>query len=223
MYFPRYSHRQPPQTVAVMQQLFGVIAPQCCRAVVFAPQPPAQPFPRPSLRLAEHARALPVVEVSTPAPQQSVQPTHCFGYAPVQRPVIELATHVVPQPLLAFGAGLNMRIPAPTAARTLPADAKTQELEALPAMHLSSLLFVELQSSRCQPLSQSLYQLASLSSTIGASSHCFNRCRRLPSLMRRASSFISRSWGMVSKYFDRSASTTSSLPRRNPSIMASNA
>jgi len=163
MCFPRYSHGQSPQTIPVMQQLFGIIAPEGFGAVVLAPQPAAQSLTCPSLRLAEHARALPVMEISTPAPQQSVQLTHCFGYAPMQRPVIEQATHVVPQPLLALGARLDMGIPAPTAARALPADGKPQELKTLPAMHLSSLLFVELQSSGFQPLSQSLYQLASLS------------------------------------------------------------
>jgi hypothetical protein len=163
MDFPRYSHGQAPQTITVMQRLFGVVAPQGCRAVVLAPQPAAQPFPCPSLRPAEHPRALPVMEVSTPASQQPVQFTHCLGYAPIQGPVIEQATHVVPQPLLALGARLDMGIPAPTSPRALPANAKTQELETLPAVHLSSLLFVELQPSGLQPLSQSLDYLASLS------------------------------------------------------------
>src|SRR5437879_8131101 len=102
---PRYTPRQSPQTVAVMQQLVGIIAPQRLGAVVLAPQPAAHSIPHPVLRFAEHARALPIMEVSTPAPQQLVQLIYCIGYAPMQRPVVQLVSHLVSQPLPARGTG----------------------------------------------------------------------------------------------------------------------
>src|SRR5215471_13845868 len=79
---PRYPHRQSPQTVTVVQQLVGIIAPQRLGAIVFAPQPAAQPVSHPVLGLAEHTRALPIVEIPTPAPQQLVQVIYRLGYAP---------------------------------------------------------------------------------------------------------------------------------------------
>ena len=79
MSFPRYTHGQLPQTVTVMQQLVWIVAPQGFGAVVFAPQPAAQSVLHPVLRFAEHARALPVVEISAPASQQLVQVIYGIG------------------------------------------------------------------------------------------------------------------------------------------------
>src|SRR3974377_1212990 len=115
-----------------MQQLFGIIAPQGLGAVVFAPQPATQPVPHPVLGFAEHACALPVMEVSTPAPQQLVQVIYRLGYAPMQCPVVQLVSHLISQPLPAFGAGFDVRIPTPAFMRTLPAHAEAQEVEPLP-------------------------------------------------------------------------------------------
>ena len=145
-----------------MQQLFGIIAPQRLGAVVFAPQPAAQPVPHPVLGLAEHARALPVMEIATPTPQQLVQVIYCLGYAPMQCPVVQLVSHLLSQSLPAFGAGFDVRVPTPALARTLPAHAKAQEVEPLPAMYQLGLFFVELQAPRFQPPPQPLHQLDSL-------------------------------------------------------------
>ena len=49
-------------------------------------------------------------------------------------------------------------------------------------------------------------------STTGAFSHILISCSIWPSLMRRATHVISAECGIVSKYFDRSASTTSVCP-----------
>src|ERR1035437_6785293 len=162
MSFPRYTHRQSPQTIAVVQQLVWIIAPQRLGAVVLAPQPAAQPVPHPVLGLAEHARALPVMEISTPASQQLVQVSHCLGYAPRQRPVVQLFAHLVPEPLPASGTRFDVRITSPTPSGALPAHAKAQEVETVPAMHLPGLFFVELQPSCLQPAPPSLHQLGPL-------------------------------------------------------------
>ncbi len=51
-----------------------------------------------------------------------------------------------------------------------------------------------------------------LSSSTGATSHCLSSASMCRSLTRRATDFISGACGMLSKYPDRSASTTSSWP-----------
>src|SRR5437867_3866791 len=162
MSFPRYAHRQSPQTVTVMQQLVWIVAPQGLGAVVLAPQPTAQPVSHPSLRFAEHARALPVVEISTPAPQQLVQFVHCLGYAPMQCPVVKLVSHLVSQPLAAFGAGFDVCVPVSAHSRALPAHTEAQEVKPFSALHPSGLFFVELEAPRFQPAPQSAHQLGSL-------------------------------------------------------------
>ena len=53
--------------------------------------------------------------------------------------------------------------------------------------------------------------LPSVSST-GASSHILISRRTRPSLIRRDTDFINSAWGMLSKYPDKSASTTSVCP-----------
>src|SRR6516225_1393641 len=162
-HFPRYSHGEPPQPVASVQQPIGIVLPQRFGAVVLAPQPATQAVPHPVLCFAEYARALPVMEVPTPAPQQLVQFANCFGYVPMQCPVVQLAADLLPQPLLALGARLDMRIPVPALVRTLPAYAETQEVEPLPAVHHPGFLFVELEPSPFQPFTQSLHQCSPLS------------------------------------------------------------
>ena len=69
--------------------------------------------------------------------------------------------------------------------------------------------------------------LPGLSGPVPTGACCTLLCRlsaepgsRLPSLMRLANNPISLVCGMVSKYLDRSASTTSSLPALSASIMA---
>src|SRR5258706_1644476 len=137
-----------------MEQLFWIIAPQRFPAVVFAPQPPPQSVSQPPVQVAEHAAALPVMKVSTPGSQPAVQVSHCVGYAPMQRPVVELTAHLLTQPLLTLGTWFDVRIPAPAASRPLPAHHEAQEVKTLPAMHLAGLFLVELQASCLKPASQ---------------------------------------------------------------------
>jgi len=161
--FPRYSHRQSPPTVTVVQQLLGIIAPQGFGAVVFAPQPLAQPVPYPVLGFAERTRALPVMEVSTPAPQQLAQVIHCLGYAPMQCPVAQLVPHFISQSLPTFSTGFDVRIPTPAFDRTLPAHTKAQEVEPVPAVYQVSLFFIELEAPRRRKTNRSFRELAGLS------------------------------------------------------------
>src|SRR6266404_9282613 len=151
MSFPRYTHRQSPQTISVMQQLVGIVAPQGFGASVFAPHPAAQPVSYPVLRLTEHARALPVMEVSTPAPQQLIQFVHGLGYAPMQGPMVEMAAHFISQSLLTFGTRFDVRILPLAQSRALPAHLEAQKVKALAAVHRSGFLFIELKSACFQP------------------------------------------------------------------------
>ena len=116
------------------------------------------------LSFAEHPAALPVMEVSAPAPQQPVQSGHRFGYAPMQRPVVQFAPHGLRAAVAGFAAlGFHMRIPSAAHSRGLPAHAETQEVKPFPAVHQPGLFFVEFEAARCQPAGEPFAQALPLS------------------------------------------------------------
>ena len=98
-----------------MQSLGWVPFPQALRAAVLAPEPPAQPVFTVSPQVAHHRRAIPEMEVASPAAQRPVGFRHHFANGSPQGPVIEEASQRLPHCGSAFGIGFHMQV-APTLA-----------------------------------------------------------------------------------------------------------
>src|SRR6266852_9661436 len=104
-----------------MEQRRRIHLPQPLTAAMLAPQPPAQSVPCPVVQPTEAPAAVLVVEVTTPAVQHPVQLADDLCDGPMLGPVIESLADLLAQPLSAFGARLDVRIPPPCSAGWLPA------------------------------------------------------------------------------------------------------
>src|SRR5665213_621666 len=97
--------------------------------VVFLPQPTPKALPHPVLHATEYLRAVAVVEVVRPAPDDAIDPLHRFGATVPSCPGRGHTSDGIAQPLLSLMARNHVGVAVASAVTAPHADIEPQETE----------------------------------------------------------------------------------------------